>query len=133
MRKKKPTKDRDFSAIAVPSMRGEGYLDYKVESHPSQALQMMEELRHHGLLCDLVLHVTYKGSCVDFKVRSSRDWRAVTPGAVWPTTSRVPCSSARLSVNIPACDGERGWKQNMSLSPPKQPKLRKGSCVLEVV
>ncbi|XP_023653754.2 kelch-like ECH-associated protein 1A [Paramormyrops kingsleyae] len=68
MRKKKPTKDKDFSAIAVPSMRGEGYLDYRVESHPSQALQIMEELRHHGLLCDLVLHVTYKGSCVDFKV-----------------------------------------------------------------
>ncbi|XP_076828171.1 kelch-like ECH-associated protein 1A [Brachyhypopomus gauderio] len=67
-RKKKPTKDEDFSAIAVPSMKGHGYLDYTIESHPSRALELMDELRHHGLLCDLVLHVTYKDMAVDFKV-----------------------------------------------------------------
>ncbi|KAG9343425.1 hypothetical protein JZ751_013589 [Albula glossodonta] len=67
-RKKKPTKDEDFSAIAVPSTKGLGYLDYTIESHPSRALQIMDELRHHEMLCDLVLHVTYKDTCMDFKV-----------------------------------------------------------------
>lgn len=68
-RKKRPIKDEDFSAIVVPSMRGHGYLDYTVESHPSRAMQVMDEFRHHELLCDLVLHVTYKDKIVDFKVR----------------------------------------------------------------
>ncbi|XP_072544408.1 kelch-like ECH-associated protein 1A [Salminus brasiliensis] len=67
-RKKRPVKDEDFSAIVVPSMKGHGYLDYTIESHPSRAFQLMDELRHHGLLCDLVLHVTYKDTVVDFKV-----------------------------------------------------------------
>ncbi|XP_035392187.1 kelch-like ECH-associated protein 1A isoform X2 [Electrophorus electricus] len=67
-RKKRPIKDEDFSAIAVPSMKGHGYLDYTIESHPSRAFALMDELRHHGLLCDLVLHVTYKDTVVDFKV-----------------------------------------------------------------
>uniref|UniRef100_A0A672NPJ8 Kelch-like ECH-associated protein 1 n=2 Tax=Sinocyclocheilus grahami TaxID=75366 RepID=A0A672NPJ8_SINGR len=67
-RKKRPIKDEDFSAIVVPSMRGHGYLDYTVESHPFRAMQIMDELRHHELLCDLVLHVTYKDKIVDFKV-----------------------------------------------------------------
>lgn len=68
-RKKRPIKDEDFSAIVVPSMRGHGYLDYTVESHPSRAMQVMDEFRHHELLCDLVLHVMYKDKIVDFKVR----------------------------------------------------------------
>ncbi|XP_036410861.1 kelch-like ECH-associated protein 1A [Megalops cyprinoides] len=67
-RKKKPTKDEDFSAIVVPSMRGHGYLDYTIESHASRALRTMDELRRHEMLCDLVLHVTYKDTCMDFKV-----------------------------------------------------------------
>lgn len=67
-RKKRPIKDEDFSAIVVPSMKGHGYLDYTVESHPFRAMQIMDELRHHELLCDLVLHVTYKDKIVDFKV-----------------------------------------------------------------
>lgn len=71
-RKKRPIKDEDFSAIVVPSMKGHGYLDYTIESHPSKAFQLMEELRHHGLLCDLVLRVTYKDTMVDFKVRVFR-------------------------------------------------------------
>lgn len=50
-------------------MRGHGYLDYTVESHPYKAMQIMDEFRHHELLCDLVLHVTYKDKIVDFKVR----------------------------------------------------------------
>ncbi|XP_017555757.1 kelch-like ECH-associated protein 1A [Pygocentrus nattereri] len=67
-RKKRPIKDEDFSAIVVPSMKGHGYLDYTIESHPSRAFELMDELRHHGLLCDMVLHVTYKDTVVDFKV-----------------------------------------------------------------
>ncbi|KAJ8378538.1 hypothetical protein AAFF_G00238430 [Aldrovandia affinis] len=67
-RKRKPTREEDFSAIAVPSAKGLGYLDYSIESHPSRALQVMDELRHQELLCDLVLHVTHKDAAVDFKV-----------------------------------------------------------------
>ncbi|XP_062849882.1 kelch-like ECH-associated protein 1A isoform X2 [Trichomycterus rosablanca] len=67
-RKKRPIKDEDFSAIVVPSMKGHGYLDYTIESYPSRAFQLMDELRQQGLLCDLVLHVTYKDTVVDFKV-----------------------------------------------------------------
>ena len=68
-RKKRPTRDSDFSAIAVPSMQGSGYLDYTVETHASRSLEVMEEFRRQEMLCDLVLHVTYKERTVDFKVR----------------------------------------------------------------
>lgn len=68
-RKKRPICDADFSAIAVPSMHGSGYLDYTVETHASRSLKVMEEFRQQELLCDLVLHVTYKDKTVDFKVR----------------------------------------------------------------
>lgn len=67
-KKKRPTCDSDFSAIVVPSMRGSGYLDYTVENHASRALKAMDEFRQNELLCDLVLHVTYKERTVDFKV-----------------------------------------------------------------
>ncbi|KAL2096987.1 hypothetical protein ACEWY4_006194 [Coilia grayii] len=67
-KKKRPTKDEDFTAIAVPSMKGHGYLDYTIESHPTRAMQIMDEFRRHDMLCDLVLHVTYKDKVVDFKV-----------------------------------------------------------------
>ncbi|XP_071390257.1 kelch-like ECH-associated protein 1A [Centroberyx affinis] len=68
LRKKRPTRDADFSAIAVPSMRGSGYLDYTIETHASRSLKAMDEFRRHEMLCDLVLHVTYKEKTVDFKV-----------------------------------------------------------------
>nr|XP_023990412.1 kelch-like ECH-associated protein 1 [Salvelinus alpinus] len=67
-RKKLLTRDADFSAIAVPSMRGSGYLDYTIETHPSRALQAMEDFRRHEMLCDITLHVTYKDTTADFKV-----------------------------------------------------------------
>lgn len=67
-KKKRPTCDSDFSAIVVPSMRGSGYLDYTVENHASRALKAMDEFWQNELLCDLVLHVTYKERTVDFKV-----------------------------------------------------------------
>lgn len=68
-RKKRPTCDSDFSAIAVPSMHGSGCLDYSVETHASRSLKAMEEFRRQEMLCDLVLHVSHKDRTVDFKVR----------------------------------------------------------------
>ncbi|XP_059908815.1 kelch-like ECH-associated protein 1A [Gadus macrocephalus] len=67
-RKKRPTRDEDFSAMVVPSVRGLGYLDYNIESHASRSLSAMDEFRRHDLLCDLVLRVTQKDRTVDFKV-----------------------------------------------------------------
>ena len=69
MRKKRPTRDSDFSAIVVPSMHGSGYLDYTVETHASRSLRVMDEFRQQEMLCDLVLHVNYKEKTVDFKVK----------------------------------------------------------------
>ncbi|XP_028831105.1 kelch-like ECH-associated protein 1A isoform X2 [Denticeps clupeoides] len=77
-RKKKPTKDEDFSAIAVPSMKGHGYLDYTIENHPSRALHIMDEFRRHEMLCDLVLHVIYKDKMVDFKVTKEEEFFSLT-------------------------------------------------------
>uniref|UniRef100_A0A3P9HXX4 Kelch-like ECH-associated protein 1a n=1 Tax=Oryzias latipes TaxID=8090 RepID=A0A3P9HXX4_ORYLA len=68
IRKKRPTCDSDFSAIVVPSMHGSGYLDYTVENHALRSLMVMDEFRKHGMLCDVLLHVTYKERVVDFKV-----------------------------------------------------------------
>uniref|UniRef100_A0AAX7T3T5 BTB domain-containing protein n=1 Tax=Astatotilapia calliptera TaxID=8154 RepID=A0AAX7T3T5_ASTCA len=62
------TEKLDLKSIVVPSMRGSGYLDYTVENHASRALKAMDEFRQNELLCDLVLHVTYKERTVDFKV-----------------------------------------------------------------
>ncbi|XP_057715942.1 kelch-like ECH-associated protein 1A isoform X2 [Corythoichthys intestinalis] len=66
--RKKPMRGSDFSAIAVPSMNGSGYLDYTVESHASKSLKIMDEFRRQEMLCDLVLHVNYKDKTIDFKV-----------------------------------------------------------------
>ncbi|XP_055017092.1 kelch-like ECH-associated protein 1A isoform X2 [Boleophthalmus pectinirostris] len=68
MRRKRPTRDSDFSAIVVPSMHGSGYLDYTVESHASKCLSVMDQFRRQEVLCDLVLHVAHKDTVVDFKV-----------------------------------------------------------------
>nr|XP_057946765.1 kelch-like ECH-associated protein 1A isoform X2 [Doryrhamphus excisus] len=68
LRKKTLGRGSDFSAIAVPSMHGSGYLDYTVESHASKSLHLMDEFRRQEMLCDLVLHVTHKEKSMDFKV-----------------------------------------------------------------
>ncbi|KAK7904777.1 hypothetical protein WMY93_017384 [Mugilogobius chulae] len=68
MRRRRITRESDFSAIAVPSMHGSGYLDYTVESHASKCLSAMDQFRRQEALCDLVLHVAYKDTVVDFKV-----------------------------------------------------------------
>uniref|UniRef100_A0A3Q2T7D7 Kelch-like ECH-associated protein 1a n=1 Tax=Fundulus heteroclitus TaxID=8078 RepID=A0A3Q2T7D7_FUNHE len=68
VRKKRPTRDSDFSAIVVPSMHGSGYLDYTVENHASRSFLAIDEFRRQEMLCDLVLHVTYKDRTMDFKV-----------------------------------------------------------------
>ncbi|MGH0118522.1 UNVERIFIED_CONTAM: hypothetical protein FKN15_015200 [Acipenser sinensis] len=67
-RRRKPNTGGDFPAVAVPSMKGHGYLDYTIESHPSKARERMDEFRRHDQLCDLVLHVTYKDQREEFRV-----------------------------------------------------------------
>ncbi|XP_034051394.1 kelch-like ECH-associated protein 1A isoform X2 [Thalassophryne amazonica] len=67
-RRKRLAHDKDFMAITVPSIHGSEYLDYTVETHASTALKVMDEFRQQEMLCDLVLHVTYKESTVDYKV-----------------------------------------------------------------
>uniref|UniRef100_A0A8C6TVW4 Kelch-like ECH-associated protein 1a n=1 Tax=Neogobius melanostomus TaxID=47308 RepID=A0A8C6TVW4_9GOBI len=67
-RKRRPTRDSDFSAIVVPSMHWSGYLDYTVEGHASRCLSAMDQFRKQEALCDVVLRVAYKDSLVDFKV-----------------------------------------------------------------
>lgn len=61
-------RNSDFSAIVVPSMHGLGYLDYTVEGHASRSFTVMDQFRHQGVLCDLLLHVQYKDTIIDFKV-----------------------------------------------------------------
>ncbi|XP_023208693.1 kelch-like ECH-associated protein 1 [Xiphophorus maculatus] len=68
VRKKRPTCESDFLAIVVPSMHGSGYLDYTVENHASRSFLAIDEFRRQEMLCDLVLHVTYKDRTMDFKV-----------------------------------------------------------------
>ncbi|XP_072313821.1 kelch-like ECH-associated protein 1A isoform X1 [Eucyclogobius newberryi] len=68
IRRRRPTRESDFSAIVVPSMRGSGYMDYTVESHASKCMSAMDQFRRQEALCDLVLHVAYKDTVIDFKV-----------------------------------------------------------------
>lgn len=85
MRKRRPTCDSDFSAIAVPSMHGSGYLDYTVETHASRCLKAMEEFRRLGMLCDLVLRVSHKDKTAAFKVRTPHNGEAHTAFTVSDT------------------------------------------------
>lgn len=96
MRKKRPICDSDFSAIVVPSMHGSGYLDYTVETHASRSMKVMEEFRQQELLCDLVLHATYKDKTVDFKVRRP----SVTPWMRADMGRRDRTSSACVSTQV---------------------------------
>ncbi|KAM4707373.1 kelch-like ECH-associated protein 1A isoform 1-T3 [Discoglossus pictus] len=67
-RKKKQGCLRRSSTIAVPSMKGHGYLDYTIENHPSKAFEKMDELRRNNQLCDVVLRVIYNDQVEDFHV-----------------------------------------------------------------
>ncbi|KAG8454845.1 hypothetical protein GDO86_001168 [Hymenochirus boettgeri] len=60
-RKKLQCKPKTCETIAVPSMKGHGYLDYIIENHTSKAFEKMDELRKENLLCDVLLRVSYKG------------------------------------------------------------------------
>uniref|UniRef100_A0A668A837 Kelch-like ECH-associated protein 1a n=1 Tax=Myripristis murdjan TaxID=586833 RepID=A0A668A837_9TELE len=71
IRKKRPARGANFAAIVVPSMRGSGYLDYTVKTHASSSMKVMDEFRRHEMLCDLVLHVTYKEKMVHKVVLAS--------------------------------------------------------------
>lgn len=54
------------TAIAVPSMKGHGYLDYTIENHAAKAFEKMDELRRNNQLCDVLIKVNYNGKVVDF-------------------------------------------------------------------
>ncbi|XP_018412987.1 PREDICTED: kelch-like ECH-associated protein 1 [Nanorana parkeri] len=64
-RKKKPSL-KNSAAIAVPSMKGHGYLDYTIENHASKAFEKMEELRRNNQMCDVLIKVSYNGQEEDF-------------------------------------------------------------------
>ncbi|XP_041059689.1 kelch-like ECH-associated protein 1A [Carcharodon carcharias] len=49
------------AAVVVPSLKGHGYLDYTVGSHPSRALSIMQELRRDRQLCDVNVRVAHGG------------------------------------------------------------------------
>ncbi|XP_038633732.1 kelch-like ECH-associated protein 1A isoform X2 [Scyliorhinus canicula] len=49
------------TVVVVPSLKGHGYLDYTIESHPPRALSVMQELRRDRQLCDVTLRVVHGG------------------------------------------------------------------------
>ncbi|OCU00689.1 kelch-like ECH-associated protein 1A [Xenopus laevis] len=65
-RQKKQPSLKNCSAIAVPSMKGHGYLDYTIENHTSKAFEKMDELRRNNLLCDVLLRVSHNGKEENF-------------------------------------------------------------------
>ncbi|KAM8962134.1 kelch-like ECH-associated protein 1A [Pelodytes ibericus] len=65
-RKKKQANINDFTTIAVPSMKGHGYLDYTIETHPSKSFEKMDEFRRNNQLCDVLVRVSYNGQVEDF-------------------------------------------------------------------
>uniref|UniRef100_A0A8C5PAW0 BTB domain-containing protein n=1 Tax=Leptobrachium leishanense TaxID=445787 RepID=A0A8C5PAW0_9ANUR len=67
-RKKKQANINEFTTIAVPSMKGHGYLDYTIENHASKSFEKMDELRRNNQLCDVLLRVSYNSQVEDFHV-----------------------------------------------------------------
>uniref|UniRef100_UPI00398EC39E kelch-like ECH-associated protein 1A n=1 Tax=Pristiophorus japonicus TaxID=55135 RepID=UPI00398EC39E len=51
----------NFAAVIAPALKGQGYLDYTIESQPPQALGVMQELRRERQLCDVTLRVAHGG------------------------------------------------------------------------
>ncbi|XP_078054666.1 kelch-like ECH-associated protein 1A [Mustelus asterias] len=49
------------AVVIVPSLKGHGYLDYTMESQPSRALSVMQELRRDRQLCDVMVRVVHGG------------------------------------------------------------------------
>ncbi|XP_068127299.1 kelch-like ECH-associated protein 1A [Hyperolius riggenbachi] len=66
--RKQKAKLTNSTTIAVPSMKGHGYLDYNIENHASKAFEKMDELRRNNQLCDVLLKVSYNGHEEDFPV-----------------------------------------------------------------
>ncbi|XP_029470245.1 kelch-like ECH-associated protein 1 isoform X2 [Rhinatrema bivittatum] len=67
-RRNKPANLNDCLAIAVPSMKGYGYLDYTIEDHASKAFKRLDELRRDRQLCDVLLRVSHNGQSEEFHV-----------------------------------------------------------------
>nr|XP_014342243.1 PREDICTED: kelch-like ECH-associated protein 1 isoform X2 [Latimeria chalumnae] len=66
--RRKKNNAANFPAVAVPSIKGYGYLDYTIENHSSKAFEKMDELRKNKQLCDVIIHVKYNGQEEDFHV-----------------------------------------------------------------
>ncbi|XP_040178673.1 kelch-like ECH-associated protein 1A isoform X1 [Rana temporaria] len=64
--RKKKASLKHSTTIAVPSMKGHGYLDYTIENHASKAFEKMDELRRDNQLCDVLIKVNYNGQEEDF-------------------------------------------------------------------
>lgn len=64
--RKKKASLKHSATIAVPSMKGHGYLDYTIENHASKAFEKMDELRRNNQLCDVLIKVNYNGQEEDF-------------------------------------------------------------------
>ncbi|XP_063313384.1 kelch-like ECH-associated protein 1A [Pelobates fuscus] len=67
-RRKKQANINDSTTIAVPSMKGHGYLDYTIENHSSKSFEKMDELRRNNQLCDVLIKVSHNGQVEDFHV-----------------------------------------------------------------
>ncbi|XP_071968672.1 kelch-like ECH-associated protein 1A [Engystomops pustulosus] len=66
--RKKKANLKHSTTIAVPSMKGHGYLDYTIENHSSKAFEKMDELRRNNQLCDVLIKVIYNGQEEHFPV-----------------------------------------------------------------
>ncbi|XP_069073040.1 kelch-like ECH-associated protein 1A [Pleurodeles waltl] len=66
--KRKNANEKKCRGIAVPSMRGHGYLDYTLDEHPIKAFERMDELRKNSELCDARLRVNHCGHEETFQV-----------------------------------------------------------------
>ncbi|XP_040273579.1 kelch-like ECH-associated protein 1A isoform X2 [Bufo bufo] len=66
--RKKKCSLKHSTTIAVPSMKGHGYLDYTIENHSSKAFEKMDELRKNNQLCDVLIKVIYNGHEEHFPV-----------------------------------------------------------------
>lgn len=64
--RKKKANLKHSATIAVPSMKGHGYLDYTIENHASKAFEKMDELRRNNQLCDVLIKVNCNGQEEDF-------------------------------------------------------------------
>ncbi|KAM9330571.1 kelch-like ECH-associated protein 1A [Gastrophryne carolinensis] len=66
--RKKTSSFKPSGTVAVPSIKGHGYLDYTIENHTYKAFDKMDELRKNNQLCDLLIKVRCNDQEEDFPV-----------------------------------------------------------------